>query len=462
MKRMKLLLPILTIMPLFVISAKISNDQFQSDEEKQRFYVLHDYIKLTGRQNTKIVREFDVVSNRIPNFLTGKMYWFNDKGYSVISNKTKKIYEVNPDLKFDNFYLREARQLEYLGNGGFNETIIIEPKEKILPHERERDPNNLISSEYIHFKKSNYIEVKNAKTEKEFKKYKINKEKNGLIYADHEVANSWWFKVADYNNYGLNSEENSFIPNDNDEFQYYKKFPSYYTKSEQYLKKSNGGICGYVAINMLILYNELFESSGYYNSWERKTFLRIPNGSFNSYNDLKTNLNYALIPQLDSNFLKYLYQKTWFGGGVNYWWQAKYIAESILNNKWYNSKINYSYWGDYIFGQPWSTIVDYKRPTALAGFYTGVSQDDGDKKLWKSGHVIVAYGAYEDGRFLCNYGWDKNYSQMIISKNHVAGDYNFVINNKKRDKLEKMFNYNGVKYDGNEMNFLLKEKGYIK
>lgn len=229
------------------------------------------------------------------------------------------------------------------------------------------------------------------------------------------------------------------------------------------MKQSDGGICGYVAINMLILYNEFFQSSGYYSKWESENFLKVSNNNFYESSNLKMNLNSSIIPRLNSSFLKYLYQKTWFGDGVNYWWHAKYIAESLLYNKWKESKINYSYWGDYALGQPWNTIVNYNRPTALGGSYTGVSNEDPEyKKLWEGGHVVVAYGAYDDGRFLCNYGWDLDYSQMVIRKYHQYNDYNFVINNKSNGKLEKLFNFNGVRYNGKDIDKLLKEKGYIK
>lgn len=51
---------------------------------------------------------------------------------------------------------------------------------------------------------------------------------------------------------------------------------------------------------------------------------------------------------------------------------------------------------------------------------------------------------------------------MVIRKYHQYNDYNFVINNKSDGKLEKIFNFNGIRYKGKDIDKLLKEKGYIK
>ncbi|WVN21633.1 hypothetical protein V2E26_01415 [Metamycoplasma gateae] len=230
------------------------------------------------------------------------------------------------------------------------------------------------------------------------------------------------------------------------------------------MKRAKGGICGYVAVNMLIMYNEFFKGSGYYNIWEKDNFLNLKGDNFDNKLDLKNNINLSIIPNLNSNFLKYLYQKTWFGGGLNNWWQAKYISESILRNKWKNSEINYYYLGSNGPKLTWDIITNQNKPTLFTGRYTGVSYDEDQSKFWDGGHAIVGYGTYEDGRILCNYGWSLNHSQMIITQydEHFEYSYSFGVGDIWSNKLEKSFNLNGQKYTGIEMTKQLKEKGYIK
>ncbi|MDP4042888.1 hypothetical protein [Mycoplasmopsis arginini] len=107
------LLPILSILPLVTMSAKISDNEFKNEEEKQRAYAIYDYIKLTGRQDAQIIKTFKLKS-KIPAIPTGKMFWFNDKGYSVISDYDNYIYEVNPDIKLSSFDYKLVQGLELL------------------------------------------------------------------------------------------------------------------------------------------------------------------------------------------------------------------------------------------------------------------------------------------------------------------------------------------------------------
>ena len=40
------------------------------------------------------------------------------------------------------------------------------------------------------------------------------------------------------------------------------------------MQKSNGGICGYVAVTMLLLYNEYFKGAGYFDEYEKEFILK--------------------------------------------------------------------------------------------------------------------------------------------------------------------------------------------
>ena len=102
-------------------------------------------------------------------------------------------------------------------------------------------------------------------------------------------------------------------------------------------------------------------------------------------------------------------------------------------------------------------MYEYNIPTTLAGLYSEYTSEK------EGGHVVVAYGAYKDGRFLCNFGWNDKYSQVIVKRSSgYDWDSNFVINHKWGQNLNKYFKYNDKLYDGNEINNILKEKDYIK
>ena len=439
----------LPILPMTLISAKTD---FENEEDKHEKYVLYDYIKLTGKQDAVVTHKNNISGGMVSK---GKMYWFNNGvGYSILDLDTKTIVEVNPNKIWESSYANKI--LKYIQLGKF-ETIEYTTRDKWLPgdHKRHNWEKCEDMLQYKNFKIIDYFNVKNASKD-EFIKYQIKEMKNGLVYADKEVPYSWWFKTSYWKNFGFNSPEYTYNENDDEKYHYYKQFKPYYKNS--YLQKSKGGICGYVAVTMLLLYNEYFKGSGYFDEFEQQ-FIEQNNLFVDiNENNLASSISNMVSPKLNSNFLKYLYQKTWFDKGTGPWWTYKYISESIIYNKWKNSKINYSYWGGSgAGGQPWRTVYEYNIPTTLAGLYSEYTSEK------EGGHVIVAYGAYKDGRFLCNFGWNDKYSQVIVkSSSGYDWDSNFVINHKWGQNLNKYFKYNDKLYDGNEINNILKEKDYIK
>lgn len=433
------LLPI-SILSTTLISAK--ND-FDNEEDKEEKYVICDYIKLTGRQNAEIIYKNNIIGGVYPK---SKIFWFKNRGYSIFDYESKEICEVNPDALHITGFINKP--LEYNSPGKFS-IYDSQLRDKTISGDHKRnDEFWKKKKKYYQFTYQDYLNIKNAK-QSEFNKYKIKAMKNNFVYADHEVLYSWWFKSASNLNFGNNSELNSFIPSDPDEFHYYKRFQPYY-KTRYFLKQSNGGICGYVGMTMLMLYNEYFKGSYYFDEFER-TFLTLnyPNNYFNK-NDLKKSLSNYIIPELSDNFLKYLYQKTWFGNGIKYWWHYKYILDSMLYYKWKDNKLNYSYEGKYFDIK--DTIIMSKKPIAIGGSYGARS---------KGGHVVIAYGVYDDGRYLCNFGWSSQYTQVIIKEDIDSFRDNIAINHKWDTTLKKYFNYEGKYYTGIELDNIMRKKGYI-
>lgn len=122
----------------------------------------------------------------------------------------------------------------------------------------------------------------------------------------------------------------------------------------------------------------------------------------------------------------------------------------MLYYKWKDNKLNYSYEGKYFDIK--DTIIKSKKPIAIGGSYGARS---------KGGHVVVAYGVYDDGRYLCNFGWSSQYTQVIIKEDIDSFRDNIAINHKLDTTLKKYFNYEGKYYTGIELDNIMRKKGYI-
>lgn len=128
------------------------------------------------------------------------------------------------------------------------------PKNNIVPLDKPApgDHKRLHDWNYSEFSKQKLINAQNAKPN-EFKKLNIHPSKNGFIYADYEVKHSWWFKSISSNNYGINSTKYTYHKGDEYYNNFWKKYPSYYTKSGFY-KNSwwwNMWICCYEHVNSI-------------------------------------------------------------------------------------------------------------------------------------------------------------------------------------------------------------------
>lgn len=441
-------LPVICTLPISLCSLQ-AND-YKDEKEKIKDYCLFDYIKLTGRQDAQI--EGDLIPLKNSAIKQGYAIKYTTGGYSIFSNKYKLIYMVNP---FGYFYMPST--VNFLNNFYGRNNDDVTTFDKPVPGDHKRPPKVINPNDYVDFRKINLKNVKNA-TKQEYKKYNINPIKNNFMYADYEVKHSWWFKSSTEYNYGDNVPEGSYIDNDLEQNNYWRKYPSYYTKTGYY-RKTAIGICGYIAMNMLIQYNEFFNGSGYYSDFEYDKFLQFEKNFSNiTANNAYYDLYHYTLPTLRSDFTNYLYQKTWFGGGVGRIWEYKYIADSLILNKWKLGNINYKYWSP-VF-QTWdhsaSYIRDYGVPTAIGGNYAYINKNTNDY----GGHVIVAYGAYKhDHRFLANFGWTKTYSQVVL----YPSNWNDVIAIKhiKGQPLKKVFNWENELYSGPMMTEILREKGII-
>ena len=451
--------------PLFTLSVKKNANEYEYNMDE--YYALYDFIKLTGRQNAKIYNVRSISNSILPN---AKMVMYDNEGYSIISSKTKHIYEVNP-FYYDYYKWNEKGKLELKSSSynNFRKTNQknVVPFDKTMPGDHKHTDNS-INRDFINFNMNKLTQVQNAK-KSDFAKYNIHEIINGSLKADDEINHSWWFKYISDSTYG----ENSYINANKDfltpETEYYKKFPSYYNKKNQRWlgEDDDGGLCGYISSISLLQYYEFFISKGYLNDWEKNEFLNKKEYKNDNENifieslrntnnfDINYNIENMIAPSLTNNFVKYTFQKTWFPYGMSKWWQIKYVFESLLNKKWKNSQINYSYWGQYgEFARPDQTIRKYRIPTILGGYY-------GFANYSEPGHFVVAYGVYNDGRLLVNFGYDNKWSQVIVKHSNEIYNFNFTLNNKSNNGLDSIFNWNGIKKTGPEITEILSRNGIV-
>ena len=184
---------------------------------------------------------------------------------------------------------------------------------------------------------------------------------NVLVYADHEVPNSWYFKRN------------------------YDQYP-----------KNPGNICGYVSASLLLAYNEIFKSTGYFSRAEASKYIE-------PYEGILRSNGWDGVPILADSFP----WKMW-GEGIGESVPSTICSaiDSFLSAKGKNYDIYKYYW-------EFSTITDPIKDGVPAAYFGSMKKDQNSEK--RINHVVTVYGYYDDGRLLCHYGWD-GFSQVVMSQ----------------------------------------------
>ena len=183
---------------------------------------------------------------------------------------------------------------------------------------------------------------------------------SGLIYADHEVPYSWYFKRN------------------------YDEFPH-----------NDTGICGYVSASMMLAYNELFNSTGYFSSAQSTTYITPYEGSFGPN-------GWDGVPDLSDSFPKAIWGN---GIGDSVPGDIHSAINSFMNGKTKKYDIY-----DYVW--KFATIKDPVKDGCPAAYFGNMQSPSGGNS---SGHVVTVYGYYDNGDLLVHYGWE-GYSQVVMSE----------------------------------------------
>ncbi|MGP1414198.1 MAG: putative cysteine peptidase [Bacillales bacterium] len=237
-------------------------------------------------------------------------------------------------------------------------------------------------------------------------------DENPEIIMDFKIKNSWFFENFK-SNFGY--ADVSYLSN-----------PKYNLPKEiqDWAKQhSNVGLCEYIALSLLLQYNEMFVSQGYFNDDEINKYFE-----FNNSPSLITS-----IPKVSERLVIDLFLKNNKAYNINCT-QVVNATHAFLKNK----NIKYSVAGKYsVFASP-ADVIKNNRPVMLS-FITDL--------IKMEGHNVVAYGyRHKNDTYLCHYGWendDYKNCKKIYSRN-LGFLYDFhIYDHNENVKPRKMFMVNG-------------------
>ncbi|MGX9357916.1 putative cysteine peptidase [Mycoplasma sp. 773] len=235
-------------------------------KEKLSSYCLYDFIKLTGRKDAKVKfvsrNYLDPETNKY-SYIVG----YEKGGFSIFEQEKEKIIEVNPNWNISNlsseimsndnlvYYRETIGDISILNKNDRDKLMIGDhrrPKKKTNNESINEDWKNKKDSKkskvnFNNFKYLNLLELQNAK-KSEYSNLGIRDELNGFLYADNEINHSWIFKTEPRKTFGENDTFN-------------------------YIYEEWGGICAYITVNQMMLYNHYFLGSNYMTITESDKYI---------------------------------------------------------------------------------------------------------------------------------------------------------------------------------------------
>lgn len=350
------------------------------------------------------------------------VYSFSPCGYAIYSLLNNDMIEISPfeqspyiDVSGDLYYLplvgyykktgnKDYIDLQYKTNITLNEEMRIAlSKQSIEFKERAKDNINYSVKNKVNSAKHNLpndidynIVRRQTAISQEFvyQKEKLknsgaggvdtnNPLKDGVIYADHEVDNAWYFK---------------------------------YNTTE--FANPSSSTCGYKALGLLVCYHEYFSCTGYLTEEESDNYIYyVPDAPFGTS-----------VPFVNDDFVDYLKGSRDDGSDP-------YDVKSAFNDFMKGKDISYNNWAYLIGFGSLKGQIRANSPTILFGSMS--YNFSGGKK----NHAVVVYGYYDNGKLLVHYG-HSNRSQVILC-NYITGGY-YGIENKSEHRHNKKYFKNGM------------------
>lgn len=296
---------------------------------------------------------------------------FEKQGYGIFNFNNSDVVELSPfgSVPFE-WYCSDVRYVPWVGffekqNGQF-----INANTKEIVEGIKFDELRKISADYAKqsFEDANdeYNNVKKMPKRTSGNPSTNHELSEGLIYADHEVPHSWFFK----------RNVSSFPRNGNN-------------------------TCGYVAASLLLAYAETFECTGYFTEEEAKKYI-TPYKGVRSYEHGE--YVFDGVPDLADGFPEAVWGKdigdvlpSTIDKAIH-----SFLKGENKNVKYHNS---FYYWEFASITKP----IDDGFPAA----YFGMQPTPGTGE--NVSHTTVVYGYYDDGNVLCHFGWPGR-SQVVMSK----------------------------------------------
>lgn len=176
-----------------------------------------------------------------------------------------------------------------------------------------------------------------------------------IIYSDYEVDKSWFFKRNDC------------------------EYP-----------EIDSNACGYTAVALLLSYNEIFKSTGYFSPAQAAQYITKYQGP-----------DFGLdVPKVDNSFI---YELSSNPGS-----SSIYTLKNTINNFMAGKIRRYS------LVESHTGYIDIEGPIddGFPVMYAGILPELNGGTI---NHAVVVYGYYDNGKILCHYG-RRNYTQVIMSR----------------------------------------------
>lgn len=331
---------------------------------------------------------------------------FEKNGYGIFNVANADVVELSPFgvVPFD-WYCSDVRYIPWIGFYEKQNGFYINNKSKRILGIEEASELKQISNSFIKqsiidandeavaLKKAPLRKSGNPSTNYDFK--------NGLIYADHEVPHSWYFK--------RNNEE----------------FP-----------KNKNNTCSYVAASMLLAYAELFECTGYFSKEEAAKYI-IPYRGNRSFEHGE--YTFDGVPDLIDGFP----QKVW---GEDIGDVGPATIDKEIHAFLRDAKKDVKYHNYYYLWE----LASITKPIndGFPAAYFGMQTDPNDGTAVS--HTTVVYGYYDNGNVLCHFGWE-GYTQVVMSKLGIFSQGGVVaIYNESDHRHNEYFidKFSGKKYCG--------------
>ena len=210
---------------------------------------------------------------------------------------------------------------------------------------------------------------------------------DGIILADYEVSDAWYFKLNTY----------------------------------QFAHPSSD-TCGYKALGLIVCYHEYFSCTGYFTADESSKYISVASGPFGT-----------TVPEVKDDLVDYLKGSR---SDTSTPWDVASACYDFMKGK----DISFEHYGDILGIDSIEEQIRKNSPTILFGSMS--YNFSGGKK----NHAVVVYGYFNNGKLLVHYG--HAYKSQVILSNYITGGYYGIINKSGHRHNTRYFKNGKVKYCG--------------